>query len=336
MSSYLEFKSSNASIKMNLKKNNISAEVSIQDNKPSNPSFITQIKRDSHYKKYKLSTLSNSLNFNSTFFNQTNKSSIVNNKTNLQTINKESIPNLKKITSEANFYNPLMLNNKSDQITKNERKQSLINNFKLKKHKNAIIQEPNIFVFEPEDEIPNNDEEKVVRALNLWDEKNIVENILPQTPKKKLIKTINRRVDSFINLMQAQEDEANEEDEFNNIITSHELDKVKALSSLETLNGISKYKSLNPAIIGGKKYFPFEEKEEASMFVNTLGITRKKFNNNLLNEYPVSNIVINVNLVNSFGIKLCSEATLDECKLLGFFKNVIDKRIRLEATYKKE
>ena len=334
MVSYLEFKSSNALIKMNLKKNNISAEVSIQDNKPSNPSFITQIKKDTNYRKYKEGINSNSANFNSTFMNQTRKNSVLNNPANFQ--NRESILNLKKVSSEANFYNPLMLNNKPDFANKNERKQSLINNFKLKRLKNSMTQEPNIFIFEPEDESPNNDEEKVVRALNQWDEKNIQENIFPRTPKKKILKTINRRVESFMNLVQAEEDEANEEEELNNIITPQEIDRVKAISSLETLNGVSRYKSLNPTIIGGKKYFPFEEKEEASMFVYTLGITRKKFNNNLLNEYPASNIIVNVNLVNSFGIKLCSEATLDECKLLGFFKNVIDKRIRLEAIYKKE
>ncbi len=223
--------------------------------------------------------------------NQTRKNSIVNNtntniSSNLQEVKKSNNPHLKNLSSNVNFYNPLMLNNKPDLLLKNERKHSLIEKFKIKKHKQLTNQGFNLFVFEPEteEEQPNNYDEKLVSALNLWDEKNITDNLFSTTPRKKLFKTI-KKVESFMNLIKSDEDDNdndNDEEIEKSCNNTTDLDRLKVLNSLETLNCISKYKSLNSKVIGGKKYYPYEEKEEASMFVNSLGITRKKFNNNLL------------------------------------------------------
>lgn len=78
-----------------------------------------------------------------------------------------------------------------------------------------------------------------------------------------------------------------------------------------------------------------EEKDNASIFYNIIGICRKAFNSNIT-EMSKPNMKIDENVFNTFGFKSITSSMIDEITMLGYNKIIINNRYRLENDYRKE
>lgn len=102
---------------------------------------------------------------------------------------------------------------------------------------------------------------------------------------------------------------------------------------LESLNKIDDYKKLKTQNFNSKVDLIVDDKEDACLFLNSIGISRRKFNI-VFNEYIIPKYTINLDLLKSFGIKLNHISSLDEIYMLGYYKSLLDKRLKLENSYR--
>lgn len=241
-----------------------------------------------------------------------------------------TIRKMKKLSEINNMktiepsYNPLLVGLEADKYLVEEKKKIIEKNFKAinlttsnfnRVGKSTIDTDDikiNSIIFEDEHNMSLSQEafhdtEKLVRRLDYFDDnlKNINTAKLPSS----ILVTGNNT---------------------NNLVPESR----KRAFSLETLNVKEKYKKLEQGL-KGKKLLGFDDKEEASMFINSIGASRRKFNV-VMSEFPNPLIYLSLNLLASFGIILKSSSTLDEIHMLGYYKSVIEKKSKLENMYRKE
>lgn len=126
----------------------------------------------------------------------------------------------------------------------------------------------------------------------------------------------------------------------NNLNTSELSTKKRYINeNLENLNWVNNLKKKIDKIkteYKGKSHFTnfYEaDKEEATMFQQIIGISRRKFQIVLPQE--IVEKCMNKNIFATFGIKL-NGISLEEIRMLGYYQSIVNKKSTLEKAYRKE